>query len=58
MAPRVGGHSARYFYDLLGRLPSISEIMPRFEGTDEERQAVAAYIVTLSQPGSGKEGVR
>ena len=58
MAPRVGGHSARYFYDLLGRLPAVNEIMPRFEGTDEERQAVAAYIVTLSQPGSGKEGVR
>jgi mono/diheme cytochrome c family protein len=58
VAPRVGGHSAKYFYDLLGRLPASNEIMPRFEGSDDERRALAAYLVTLGAPASSQEGVR
>jgi mono/diheme cytochrome c family protein/cytochrome bd-type quinol oxidase subunit 1 len=58
VAPRVGGHSAKYFYDLLGRLPASNEIMPRFEGSDDDRRALAAYIVTLGAPASSQEGVR
>jgi mono/diheme cytochrome c family protein len=58
MAPRAAGHSTTYFYDLIGRLPAVSETMPRFEGSDDERRALAAYIAALGAPAAGKEGVK
>jgi mono/diheme cytochrome c family protein len=38
------GRSADRLYDLIGRLPELSPDMPPFEGTDEERRALAEYL--------------
>jgi mono/diheme cytochrome c family protein len=41
-------------YDMIGRLPAINEMMPAFEGTDDERKALAEYMAAL--PGKAPEG--
>jgi mono/diheme cytochrome c family protein len=51
------GRAAAVFYELIGRLPQVNEMMPAFEGTDEERRAVAAHLATLG-PGITKGGAR
>jgi mono/diheme cytochrome c family protein len=38
------GRPAAAFYAILGRLPSVNAMMPPFDGTDEERHAVARYL--------------
>ncbi len=42
------------FYEMIGRLPAINEMMPAFEGTDEERKALAEYMAAL--PGKAPKG--
>jgi len=42
------------FYEMIGRLPAINEMMPAFEGTDDERTALAEYMAGL--PGKAPEG--
>jgi len=42
------------FYELIGRLPAINEMMPAFEGTEEQRKALADYLAAL--PGKAPEG--
>lgn len=44
IAPRVAGKSETELYDTIGRLPTMNEMMPPFEGTDEERRALAQYL--------------
>ena len=51
------GRAPAVFYELIGRLPQVNEVMPAFEGTDDERRAVAAYVATLA-PTITKGGVR
>jgi mono/diheme cytochrome c family protein len=52
------GRSAGQFYEMLGRLPAINEMMPAFSGTDAERTAVAAYLATLGSARARTEGLR
>ena len=58
MPARVRGRTAEQLYDLLGRLPSLNDAMPAFEGTDDQRRAVAAYVATLGTGARDKEGRR
>jgi mono/diheme cytochrome c family protein/cytochrome bd-type quinol oxidase subunit 1 len=51
MAARVHGRSAAELYEMIGRLPEIREEMPPFDGTDEERRALADYVAGLGAPG-------
>lgn len=39
--------SADQLYEMIGRLPGINEMMPDFEGSDEERRALAEYMATI-----------
>jgi len=58
MAPfDAKGRPASVFHEMLGRLPAISDMMPPFEGTDAERDALAAYLATLGQA-AGRGGAR
>jgi mono/diheme cytochrome c family protein len=43
----VRGRSADEIYDLIGRLPELSDEMFPFEGTDEERRALADHLAAL-----------
>lgn len=47
MAELVAGRGADELYDIIGRLPEINDMMPAFEGTDEERRALAEYLASL-----------
>lgn len=38
------GRVAEEFYERIGRLPDVNPIMPPFEGSDEERHALAEYL--------------
>ena len=42
------------FYEMIGRLPAVNEMMPAFEGTEEQRKALAEYLASL--PGKAPEG--
>ena len=48
IAPRVIGKAEQELYDVLGRLPQLNDMMPPFEGTDDERRALAKYLSTRS----------
>jgi len=43
---------AAAFYELLGALPRINELMPEFTGSEAERRAVAAHLAVLTGHGS------
>jgi len=45
----VLGKSADEIQALLGRLPELNEVMPPFEGTDEEKRALAEYLAALGK---------
>ncbi len=48
MAPfDAKGRTPSVFYEMIGRLPEVNEMMPAFEGTDDERRALADYLATL-----------
>jgi mono/diheme cytochrome c family protein len=49
IGPRVLGKSADEIQALLGRLPELNEVMPPFEGTDEEKRALAEYLAALGK---------
>ena len=51
------GRSADELYGLIGDLPKVKDLMPPFQGTDEERRALAEYLVTIPMP-AGKGGAR
>lgn len=53
---QANGRSADAFYEMIGRLPKISEAMPAFEGTDAERHELAEHLATLeySRTGGGR----
>ena len=53
MEKYLKGRSASEFYDLLGKLDSLSEMMPSFDGTDEERRALADHLARLAQETGG-----
>jgi mono/diheme cytochrome c family protein len=58
MAPfDAKGRTPSALHDLIGRLPEINDMMPAFEGTEAERQALAEYLSGLSA-GAGKGGGR
>jgi mono/diheme cytochrome c family protein len=42
------GRPQDVFYEMIGRLPQVNDMMPAFEGTDEERRAVASHLATLA----------
>ncbi len=48
LRPRVAGWTKDRAYDLLGRLPSLNSAMPDFDGSDDERRALAAYLAALA----------
>ncbi len=54
---RVVGSGKRYkdFLVLIPRLPEVNPIMPPFEGTDEQKDALAHYLEELVTGGSQKE---
>ena len=42
--PRVKGKSEEELFDILGRLPERNPMMPPFDGTEDERRALAKYL--------------
>jgi mono/diheme cytochrome c family protein/cytochrome bd-type quinol oxidase subunit 1 len=46
---RVKGKTAEELYELIGRLPQVNEAMPPFEGSDEERRALAEHLAALGK---------
>jgi mono/diheme cytochrome c family protein len=48
------GRRPAEFYEMIGRLPAINEMMPAFEGTEDQRKALAEYLAAL--PGRSPEG--
>jgi hypothetical protein len=53
----VVGSGKRYkdFLALIPRLPQINPIMPPFEGTEEQKDALAHYLEELVTGGGQKE---
>jgi mono/diheme cytochrome c family protein len=49
IGPRVTGKSAEELYAMLGRLSEINEAMPPFEGSDEERRALAEHLAAVGK---------
>lgn len=47
LAPRIRGRTSAQFFDILGQLPQINDQMPAFEGSDDERRALADYLAEL-----------
>ena len=41
------GRKPAEFYEMIGRLPAINEMMPAFEGTEEQRRALAGHLASL-----------
>jgi mono/diheme cytochrome c family protein len=51
---KIKGRSVDDLYALIGRLPSVNDAMPAFDGTETERRALAEHLVTLDgAAGSG-----
>lgn len=46
ITPRVSGRSEADLYDMIGRLPTLNDMMPPFEGTEDERVALARHLAT------------
>jgi mono/diheme cytochrome c family protein/cytochrome bd-type quinol oxidase subunit 1 len=49
---------ATEFYELLGRLSELNEVMPPFEGTDEERRALSDHLARLTASHATPEATR
>lgn len=49
IAARVKGRSEADLYNIIGHLPQQNEAMPPFEGSDDERHALAHYLYTVGQ---------
>ena len=48
IAPRVSKKSEPEIYAILGELPRRNDMMLPFEGTDDERRALASWLATLN----------
>lgn len=46
--PLVKGWTAAFTYDQIGRLDMLKGYMPPFMGNDQEREALAAYLESLT----------
>jgi mono/diheme cytochrome c family protein len=46
--------TADEFYELLGRLPEVNEMMPPFTGEDGLRRALASHLATITGGGAGE----
>jgi mono/diheme cytochrome c family protein/cytochrome bd-type quinol oxidase subunit 1 len=44
------GRKPAELYEMIGRLPAINEMMPAFEGSDEQRKALSEYLASLPRP--------
>jgi hypothetical protein len=49
IAGLIRGRTVEEFQEILGRLPEINEMMPPFQGTDEERRALAEHLSGLGR---------
>ncbi len=47
--------TADAFYEMLGRLPEINDVMPPFEGDEALRRAVASHLAGLTATGASSE---
>jgi mono/diheme cytochrome c family protein len=45
--------SADAYYELLGRLDEINDMMPAFDASESQRRALARYLAGLSRPTQG-----
>jgi mono/diheme cytochrome c family protein len=55
LEPRVSGKTEQQIYEALGRLPELNPAMPPFEGTEDERRALARHLFDLPDaPEGGK----
>ena len=45
----IRGRDAATLYEQIGKLPELNEMMPEFEGTDEERQNLSRYLEQLAR---------
>ena len=52
------GRAADELFDMIARLPQINDAMPRFEGNDAERRALAEHLATLPGAPQALGGVR
>jgi mono/diheme cytochrome c family protein len=48
---RFAGRSEADVFDALGRLPEMNDAMPPFEGTEEERRALAKHLLEMTAKG-------
>jgi cytochrome bd-type quinol oxidase subunit 1/mono/diheme cytochrome c family protein len=55
MEKMIKGRDADTLYRAIGRLPELNEDMPPFEGTVEERRALADYLAGLGQDAAPTE---
>jgi mono/diheme cytochrome c family protein/cytochrome bd-type quinol oxidase subunit 1 len=51
IGPRLKGRSADQLFELLADLPKLNPDMPPFEGTEQERRALADHLGALSAQG-------
>jgi len=49
-----GTRTVDELYEILGRLPEVNDLMIDFEGTEEQRQAVAALLLSIQSAGGGQ----
>jgi mono/diheme cytochrome c family protein len=49
---RIAGRSEAELYEEIGDLEAVSDMMPPFEGTDEERRALASWLATAAAGGA------
>jgi mono/diheme cytochrome c family protein len=48
---RGRGNTVEDFYEILGRLPEVDDLMIDFEGSEEQRQAVAEFLLNIQSEG-------
>jgi len=48
---RDGARTVDEFYEILGRLPEVNDLMIEFEGSEEQRQAVAELLLSMQSAG-------
>jgi hypothetical protein len=41
---RVAGRNEKELYEAIGKLEELNPMMPAFEGTDDERKALAGWL--------------
>lgn len=52
IAERIAGRDEAALYDSIGRLDELNEMMPPFEGTEEERRALAVWLAAAAAGGA------